>query len=122
MAADTKGRKRLRRVFTWMVFGALTGVVVATFMAPAILRTLLASTGAQDAMCQCAQLVDNTSSLLIRTQIYGLLAGAILFPTGDWLVRLLWRRRKARKAAEAQAAAPAAPAVPPAGDEPPAAG
>ncbi len=123
--AETKERKRLRRFFTWTVFGALTGVVVATLMAPAILRTLLASTGAQDAMCQCAQLVDNTSSLLIRTQVWGLLAGAILFPSADWLVRLLWRRRKARKAAEAQVAAaaqaPAPAPTPPARDEPPAA-
>jgi hypothetical protein len=109
--AEARERKRLRRFFTWTVLGALTGVVVATLVAPMILRTLLASTGAQDAMCQCAQLVDNTSSLLIRTQVWGLLSGAALFPTGDWLVRLLWRRRKARKATASPAPAPA-PAAP----------
>jgi hypothetical protein len=84
----------MRRFFTWMVFGALTGVVVATALAPAVLRTLLASTGAQDAMCQCVELVNNTASLLIKTQIWGAIVGATSFPAGAWLVKRMWTRRK----------------------------
>lgn len=83
----------MRRIFNWMVFGALTGVAVATAIAPYVLRTLLASTGAQDAMCQCVQLVTNTASTLIKTQIWGAIIGAASFPAGAWLAKRLWNRR-----------------------------
>jgi hypothetical protein len=94
-------RSALRRTFTWTVLGALTGVAVATLFAPMILRTLLASTGASDAMCQCLELVNNTSMLLIKSQLWGLVIGAVAFPTGAGLARWLWGRRK-RRAAEAR--------------------
>ena len=77
----------MRRVVTWMVVGAFVGSVIATLMAPVVLETLLASTGAQDAMCQCSQLVQNTASLLIRTQVWGGAIGAVVFPILAWLVR-----------------------------------
>ncbi len=88
----------MRRFFTWMVFGAFTGGVVSTLAAPFVLQTLLASTGARDALCQCLELVNNTSSLLIKTQVWGVIIGAVLFPTGAWITKRLWARRKARKA------------------------
>jgi hypothetical protein len=60
---------------------------VASFIAPRVLETLLATTGAQDAMCQCSQLVHRTSTLLIQVQLAGAAIGAVLFPLGAWLAR-----------------------------------
>ena len=77
----------MRRVVTWMIVGAFVGSVIATLMAPVVLDTLLASTGAQDAMCQCSQLVQNTAGLLIRTQLWGAAIGGVLFPMVAWLIR-----------------------------------
>jgi hypothetical protein len=84
----------MRRFLNWMVLGALTGVIVATLVAPFVLKTLLASTGAKDAMCQCTELVTNTASLLVRTQVTGLAVGAIAFPLCAWLTRRFWEKRK----------------------------
>jgi hypothetical protein len=84
----------MRWFFSWLAVGALLGTVVATLLAPMILEALLASTGAKDAMCQCTELVANTASLLIRTQLWGAAAGAIVFPTAAWLVR----RKRAQSA------------------------
>jgi hypothetical protein len=85
----------MRRFLLWMVVGAFSGAVVATLVAPKVLETFLATTGAKDAMCQCSELVANTASTLIHTQLYGAAAGAVLFPIGAWLARRLWGRRRA---------------------------
>ena len=77
----------MRTIVTWMIVGSFFGSVIATLVAPTVLQTLLASTGAKDAMCQCAELVGNTSSLLIRTQMWGAAIGAAIFPLFAWLVR-----------------------------------
>ena len=77
----------MRFYLGWLMGGAFFGGAAATFVAPFVLKTLLASTGAQDAMCQCTELVSNTSSLLIKTQLYGAAAGALLFPIAAWLFR-----------------------------------
>jgi hypothetical protein len=77
----------MRKFLTWMVSGALAGMIVATIAAPYVLETLLASTGAKDAMCQCTELVNNTARLLIKTQLWGGVVGAVLFPLGAWLAR-----------------------------------
>ena len=77
----------MRRILIWIVVGAFLGSVIATLVAPQVLETLLASTGAKDAMCQCTELVNNTASLLIRTQLWGAAIGAVLFPIIAWLVR-----------------------------------
>ncbi|HNU69093.1 MAG TPA: hypothetical protein PKH54_00555 [Myxococcota bacterium] len=92
----------MRRVFNWIVFGALAGVAVATAFAPVVLRTLLASTGAKDAMCQCVELVDNTARLLIKTQVWGLVIGAVLFPIAAWAIRRAWNKRRAARAIPTQ--------------------
>jgi hypothetical protein len=83
----------MRRFLLWMVVGAFSGIVVATLAAPKVLETFLATTGAKDAMCQCSELVANTASTLIQTQIYGAAAGAVLFPLAAWLIRRTWGRR-----------------------------
>jgi hypothetical protein len=77
----------MRTVVTWMIVGSFFGSVIATLLAPTVLQTLLASTGAKDAMCQCAELVSNTSDLLIRTQVWGGAIGAAVFPIAAWLLR-----------------------------------
>jgi Na+/H+-dicarboxylate symporter len=92
----------MRTVVTWMIVGSFFGSVIATLVAPSVLQTLLASTGAKDAMCQCAELVGNTAGLLIRTQMWGGAIGAAVFPIVAWLLR----RRFGTKALPA-AAAPA---------------
>lgn len=84
----------MRWFMTWTVLGALVGVTIATIFAPMVLRTFLASTGAEDAMCQCAELVSNTAALLIKTQLWGLVIGAVTFPSGAGLARWLWSRHK----------------------------
>jgi hypothetical protein len=71
----------------WTVSGAFVGMIVATLLAPYVLETLLASTGAKDAMCQCTELVNNTASLLIKTQLWGAAIGAMLLPLVAWLFR-----------------------------------
>ena len=80
--------------------GALLGGGTATFVAPFILETFLASTGAQDAMCQCTELVKNTADLLIRTQLVGAAIGAVLFGLGAALLRRRLGRGKAEAPAE----------------------
>ncbi len=80
----------MRFYLGWLMVGAFVGGAVSTFVAPFVLETLLASTGAKDAMCQCTELVNNTANLLIKTQLYGAGAGAFLFPIAAWLFR---RRR-----------------------------
>ncbi len=82
----------MRWYLSWLAAGALLGAVVATLVAPIVLETLLASTGAKDAMCQCTELVSNTASLLVRTQLWGAGVGALLFPSAAWFVR----RRRAK--------------------------
>jgi hypothetical protein len=72
---------------------------LATFFAPSALEALLATTGAQDAMCQCSQLVHLTATRLIQVQLAGAAIGAVLFPTAAWLMR-----RKFRKPSEAASA------------------
>jgi hypothetical protein len=75
------------RFLAWFLGGALAGTVVASLIAPAVLEALLASTGAQDAMCQCSQLVHRTATRLIMVQLVGAVIGAVTFPLGAWLVR-----------------------------------
>jgi hypothetical protein len=77
----------MRWFLSWLVVGAFFGATVATLIAPVVLETLLASTGAKDAMCQCTELVNNTASLLIKTQLWGAGAGAGVFPIAAWLVK-----------------------------------
>jgi hypothetical protein len=77
----------MRRLLTWMIIGSFVGSVIATLLAPMVLKTLLASTGAKDAMCQCMELVNNTAHLLIRTQIWGAAIGGVTFPIVAWLFR-----------------------------------
>jgi hypothetical protein len=77
----------MRRFFAWFLGGALVGTAVATTFAPTVLEALLASTGAQDAMCQCSQLVHRTATRLIMVQLIGAAIGAVTFPLGAWLVR-----------------------------------
>jgi hypothetical protein len=93
-------KKKLKRILIWMVIGALTGVVAATVVAPMVLGTLLAYTGADDAMCQCAELRNNTVSLLIQIQLWGAGGGAVLFPLIAVLSKWLWQRRKKAAGAE----------------------
>lgn len=75
------------RFLVWFLSGALVGTVVASLIAPVALETLLASTGAQDAMCQCAELVNRTATKLITIQLIGAVTGAVTFPLVAWLVR-----------------------------------
>ncbi len=75
------------RFFAWFLGGALVGTVVASIAAPMLLETLLATTGAQDAMCQCTELVNRTAKTLIIVQLVGAGIGAVTFPLGAWLVR-----------------------------------
>jgi hypothetical protein len=77
----------MERFLVWFLGGALVGTVVASLVAPAALETLLASTGAQDAMCQCTELVNRTATRLITVQLVGAAIGAVTFPLGAWLVR-----------------------------------
>lgn len=77
----------MRRIVTWAIIGSFIGSVIATLIAPTVLQTLLASTGAKDAMCQCVELVHNTSNLLIRTQIWGAAIGGVTMPILAWLLR-----------------------------------
>ena len=75
------------RFFAWCLGGALVGTVVASLAAPKVLEALLATTGAQDAMCQCSELVHRTATRLIMVQLIGAAIGAVTFPLGAWLVR-----------------------------------
>jgi len=93
----------MRFFLTWLAVGAVVGGGLATLFAPFVLETLLASTGAKDAMCQCTELVKNTASLLIRTQVCGAGGGAVVVPA----IAFLARRRF--KPASAEPAAPATP-------------
>jgi len=77
----------MRKFLVWFAAGALVGSALATVCAPYVLETLLASTGAKDAMCQCTELVRNTASLLIKTQLTGGAIGAVVFPILAWLMR-----------------------------------
>jgi hypothetical protein len=83
----------MKRVALWVVVGAFTGAVVATLMAPWVLQTFLATTGAKDAMCQCSELVANTASTLIQTQLWGAVTGAVVMPILAWLAKRLWGKR-----------------------------
>jgi len=95
----------MRRFLIWFVSGALAGMVIATLLAPTVLKTMLASTGAKDAMCQCTELVNNTATLLIKTQIWGAVVGALLLPLVAWLFR--------RRFGRASEPPPVPPPVPP---------
>lgn len=83
----------MRSFFTWMAVGALAGAVISTLVAPWVLETLLASTGAQDAMCQCTELVKNTATLLIKTQLWGAGSGAVVVPIAALLIKRSWGNR-----------------------------
>jgi hypothetical protein len=84
----------MRRFLLWVVVGAFSGAVIATLAAPWVLETFLATTGAQDAMCQCSELVANTASTLIKTQLWGMVVGAIVVPTTcAFLAKRLWGKR-----------------------------
>jgi hypothetical protein len=91
----------MRKFLAWSGSGAFVGMVAASFFAPAVLETLLATTGAQDAMCQCSQLVHRTSTLLIQVQLTGATIGAILFPLCAWLLRRKFNKSGAEPAAAA---------------------
>ena len=82
----------MRFFLAWLAVGAFVGAAVATLCAPFVLETLLASTGAQDAMCQCTELVKNTASLLIKTQLWGAAGGALVFPVAAFLTRRRFNR------------------------------
>ena len=85
----------MRWFLTWVIAGLFVGSAVATVAAPVVLETLLASTGAKDAMCQCTELVNNTASLLIRTQLWGAVVGGALFPLVAWLAKRRWGSKDA---------------------------
>jgi len=82
----------LRFYLAWVAVGSFIGAAVATLIAPSVLETFLASTGAADAMCQCSQLVQNTARLLIKTQLWGAAAGAVVFPVGAFLAQRKFKR------------------------------
>ena len=77
----------MRRLITWAIVGSFFGSVIATLIAPSVLQTLLATTGAKDAMCQCMELVNRTATLLIQTQLWGAAIGGAVFPAAAWLLR-----------------------------------
>ena len=85
----------MRWLLMWVMSGSFVGAVIATVAAPVVLETLLASTGAKDAMCQCTELVTNTASLLVRTQLWGAAIGAVSFPLIAWLGRRRWGQKPA---------------------------
>jgi hypothetical protein len=83
----------MRWVLNWMAVGAFIGGTLATLIAPWVLKTLLATTGASDAMCQCSELVRNTSSTLIQTQLWGAVGGAVIVPLVAHLMRRKFGKR-----------------------------
>lgn len=80
------------RLMVWALIGAMVGLTVATLFAPSALEALLATTGAQDAMCQCTELVRRTSTTLIQVQLTGSAVGAVTFPIFAWLVRRKFKK------------------------------
>lgn len=90
----------MRFYLAWLAVGAFVGGGVATLVAPYVLETFLASTGAADAMCQCSELVQNTAASLIKTQLWGAGVGAVVFPIAAFLTRRkLARPEQASRAA-----------------------
>lgn len=86
----------MRWLLIWSVSGALLGGIIATLVAPWMLRTLLATTGAADAMCQCSELVTNTANLLIKTQAIGIAIGGLGLPLMAGVMR--WSRVRQKRA------------------------
>jgi hypothetical protein len=91
----------MRFFLAWMSVGALLGAVIATLVAPTVLENVLAFTGANDAMCQCSELVARTSSTLIKTQIWGVAIGAVLVPLAAFLLRRAFSKRGSMDASAA---------------------
>jgi hypothetical protein len=101
----------MRWFLIWSISGALLGGIIATLVAPWMLRTLLATTGAADAMCQCSELVTNTANLLIKTQAIGIAIGGLGLPIMAGVMR--WSRsRRSHGSLPEQGTAPSNPKAP----------
>jgi hypothetical protein len=83
----------MRFYLVWVSVGALAGVIVATLVAPSVLTNVLAFTGAQDAMCQCTELVARTTSTFIKVQLWGAGIGGVGVPVCAYLVRRFFTKR-----------------------------
>lgn len=102
----------LRKIFSYITFGALVGIAASTFWGPKFLEWRQSS-GVKDAMCQCTELVRVTARNLVELQLYGAAGGAVVFAIAGLLVQRSLGKRRERKLAAAAAEKAASQINPP---------
>lgn len=85
---------------TLAIAGAIAGVVIATLIAPGFIAWYNTPGGTAQALCNCVDIVRQTTAQLIRGQLIGAGAGAAAFVLGAIVVRFLGRERKKPEAGE----------------------
>ncbi len=97
---------RLRRVFNFVVFGALVGVVATSWLGPKYLAWDNSPTFGK-ALCDCAEVTRQTATKLMGFQMTGLGAGAVFgFLAGVASLFLLKGKKKEMTAVATTASKP----------------
>jgi hypothetical protein len=89
---------RIRRIFNFVVFGALLGVVATSWLGPKYLAWDNSPTFGK-ALCDCAEVTRQTASKLMNFQMYGFATGAILGAIVGVVTLFMLRGKKAAVAA-----------------------
>ena len=97
----------LKTVLTFMLVGALLGNVVASLVAPSYLAWNNSAPQAAQTICNLPQVIQNTSSDLIKAQLTGSGIGAVIL----LVVGIVFVRARAKKEKQ-QATPPPAPPAP----------
>jgi hypothetical protein len=93
----------MKTLFAWMLSGAITGVVVSTFLARGFLTWYNTPGGTAQALCNCTDVVRATAESLVDAQLIGGMVGSVLF----LIVGILIMNARRNKAG-----APVAPVAP----------
>jgi hypothetical protein len=89
----------LKRVLLFVAIGAVVGNAITMIFAPETLAWFQ-TPGVGSALCNCADVSLATAQSLIRAQLMGMVAGAVLFGAVGELLTRLWIARKQKKKAE----------------------
>lgn len=90
----------LKTVLLWMLTGVITGAGVAAAVAPGMLAWNN-TPGTGTALCDCAKVTRGTASELIRAELVGAAAGALVFLVLGFLLVRAFGKRTAAAASDA---------------------
>ena len=94
----------LRRLISWVLAGALFGLVVSSLLAPRYYAWYNAP-AVGNALCDCVTVTQQVAAQMIKAQMIGSAVGAVLF----LVLGIFWERWRSTKNTPSAGVSPAAP-------------